>query len=121
MLLFIIVIEIRRKLKPPKRKSLLLFKRHENRTCDETFKPPLNVSGKTYLNRTSSKQLNHFSQYMEPVYHEIDESVELMQIQVSTDIPSAFGDRNLPKCINNSNRNVQRNDVLNAQTSESHV
>lgn len=37
MVLFMIVIEIRRKSKTPKRKPLLFPKRHENQTCDETF------------------------------------------------------------------------------------
>lgn len=58
---------------------------------------------------------------MDPVYYEIDESVEVMQIQASTDIPTASGDRNLPKCINNASRNVQRSDDSNAQSSESHI
>lgn len=121
MVLFMTVIEIRRKSKPPKRKSLLLTKKHENQTCDETFKRPPNGSSKTYLNKTFSKQSNLFSQYMDPVYHEIDESVELMQIQASNDIPTASGDRNLPKCINNSSRNVQKSDDFIAQSSESHI
>lgn len=88
MILFVIVIEIRRISKPSKRKPLLLPKRHENQTCDETFKRLPNGSSLTYLNKTSSKQSNHFSQHM---YHEIDESVELMQIPDSTDLPTAFG------------------------------
>lgn len=92
MVLFMIVIEIRRKSKPPKRKPLLLTRTYENQTCDETFKRLPNGSSITYLNKTSSKQSNHFSQHMDPVYHEIDESVELMQIPDSTDLPTAFGD-----------------------------
>lgn len=91
MILFVIVIEIRRISKPSKRKPLLLPKRHENQTCDETFKRLPNGSSLTYLNKTSSKQSNHFSQHMDSVYHEIDESVELMQIPDSTDLPTAFG------------------------------
>lgn len=121
MVLFMIVIEIRRKPKPPKRKPLLLSKRHENQTCDENFKRHPNGSSKRYLNKTSSEQPNHVSQYMDPVYHEMDESVELMQIPASTDIPIAFGGSNLSKFINNSTRNVPPKDYLNAQTSESHV
>lgn len=121
MVLFMIVIEIRRKSKPPKRKPLLLTRTHENQTCDETFKRLSNGSSKTNLNIVSSKQSNFFSQYMDPVYYEIDESVEVMQIQASTDIPTASGDRNLPKCINNASRNVQRSDDSNAQSSESHI
>lgn len=121
MVLFMIVIEIRRKSKPPKRKPLLLPKRHENQTCDETFQRPPNGTSNRCVNKTSSKHSNHFSQYTDPVYHEIDESVELMQIPASSDIPTAFGDRNLPKFINNSTRNVPQKDYLNAKTSESHV
>lgn len=116
-----IVKEIRRISKPPKRKPSLLPKRHENQTCVETFKRPPNGSSKTYLNKTFSKQSKHFSQYMDPVYHEIDESVELMQIPDSTDLPSAFGDGNLPKFINNLTRNTLYCDNLNAQTSEFNV
>lgn len=101
IVLFMTVIEIRRKSKPPNRKPLLLTRTHENQTCDETFKRLSNGSSKTNLNIVSSKQSNFFSQYMDPVYYEIDESVEVMQIQASTDIPTASGDRNLPKCINN--------------------
>lgn len=121
MILFMVVKEIRRISKPPKRKPLLLPKRHENQTCVETFKRPPNSSSKTYLNKTFSKQSNHFSQYKDPVYHEIDESVELMQIPDSTDLPSAFGDGNLPKFINNLTRKTLYCDNLNAQTSEFHV
>lgn len=55
MILFVIVIEIRRISKPSKRKPLLLPKRHENQTCDETFKRLPNGSSLTYLNKTSSK------------------------------------------------------------------
>lgn len=113
MVLFMIVIEIRRKSKPPKRKPLLLTRTHENQTCDETFKRLPNSSSKTNLNIVSSKQSNFFSQHMDPVYYEINESVEVIQIQA--------GDRNLPKCINNSSRNVQKSDDFNAQSSESHV
>lgn len=121
IVLFMTVIEIRRKSKPPNRKPLLLTRTHENQTCDETFKRLSNGSSKTNLNIVSSKQSNFFSQYMDPVYYEIDESVEVMQIQASTDIPTASGDRNLPKCINNWSRNVQKSDDFNAQSSESHV
>lgn len=110
MVLFMIVIEIRKKSKPRKRKPLLLTKKHENQTCDETFKRLPNGSSKTNLNIVSSKQSNHFPQYMDPVYYEIDESVKVIQIQATTDIPTASGDRNLPKCINNSSRNVRRSD-----------
>lgn len=53
MVLFMIVIEIRRKLKPPKRKPLLLTRTHENQTCDETFKRLSNGSSKTNLNIVS--------------------------------------------------------------------
>lgn len=117
MVLFMIVIEIRRKSKPPKRKPLLLTRTHENQTCDETFKRLPNSSSKTNLNIAFSKQSNFFSQHIDPVYYEIHESVEVIQFQAST----ASGDRNLPKCINNSSRNVRRSDDFNAQSSESHL
>lgn len=115
MVLFMIVIEIRRKSKTPKRKPLLFPKRHENQTCDKTFKRPPNGINKIYLNKTSTKQSNHFSQHIDPVYHEIDESVELMQIPASADLPTAFEDRNLPK-FNNSTRNVPPKRLLKYQS-----
>lgn len=118
MLLFMIVIEIMRKPKSPKRKSLLLPERNENQTCVETFKQPPNASSKEYLNITSSKQSNHFYKHMDPVYHEIDESMELMQNPASTDLSTVFGDRNLAKFINNLTRNVPK---TMTQTSETHV
>lgn len=59
MLLFIIVIQTRRKSKSAKRKSLLQYKCNENQTGDETFKRPPNGSSENYLNITSSKQSNH--------------------------------------------------------------
>lgn len=118
MLLFIIGIEMRRKTKPPKR---FLPKRNENQTCDETFKRPQSGSSKVYLNITSSKLSNDFYQHMDPVYHEIDEYMELMQIPASIEIPTVLGHRSLPTFNNNSTRNVPKNDDLNAQTSESYV
>lgn len=65
-------------------------------------------SSKEYINITSSKQSNHFYKHMDPVYHEIDESMELMQIPASTDLSTVFGDRNLAKFINNSTKNVPK-------------
>lgn len=59
MLLFIIVIQTRRKSKSAKRKSLLQYKCNENQTGDETFKRPPNGSSENHLNITSSKQSNH--------------------------------------------------------------
>lgn len=111
MLLIIIVIQTSRKSKSAKRKSLLQHKCNENQTGDER---------KKYFNLTSFKQPNHVYQDMDSVYHEIDESVELMPIPASTGTTTEFGDNNLPKCINNPIK-VTKNDEINAQTSESFV
>lgn len=111
MLLIIIVIQTSRKSKSAKRKSLLQHKCNENQTDDER---------KKYFNLTSFKQPNHDYQHMDSVYHEIDESVELMPIPASTETATEFGDNNLPKCINNP-INVTKNDELNVQTSESYL
>lgn len=111
MLLIIIVIQTSKKSKSAKRKSLLQHKCNENQTGDER---------KKYFNLTSSKQPNHDYQHMDSVYHEIDESVELMPIPASTETTTEFGDNNLPKCINNP-INVTKNDELNVQTSESYL
>lgn len=119
LLLFIIVIQTCRKSKSAKRKSLLQYKCNENQTGDETFKRPPNGSSENYLNITSSKQSNHVYQQMDHLYHEIDESMEVMQMQPSTDTATEFGDHNLPHCINNP-INVTK-DHLNAQTIESYV
>lgn len=120
ILLIIIVIQTSRKSKSAKGKSLLQHKCNENQTCDETFKPPPNGDSKKYCNLTSSKQSNPVYQHMDSVYHEIDESMELMPIPASTDTTTKFGDNNLPKCINNP-ITVTKNDELNVQTSESYV
>lgn len=120
MLLIIIVIQTSRKSKSAKRNSLHQHKITENQTCDETFKRPPNDRSEKYLNITSSKQSKHFYQPIDPVYQEIDESVELMQIPTSTERAMEFRDYNLPKSINNS-INVTKNDDLNAQTSKSYV
>lgn len=120
MLLIIIVIQTSRKSKSAKRKSLLQHKCNENQTCDETFNTPPNGDSKKYFNLTSFKQPNHVYQHMDSVYHEIDESMELMPIPASTDTTTEFEDHNLPKCINNP-INVTKNDELNAQTSESYA
>lgn len=111
MLLIIIVIQTSRKSKSAKTKSLLQHKCNENQTDDER---------KKYFNLTSFKQPNHDYQHMDSVYHEIDESVELMPIPASPETTSEFGDNNLPKCINNP-INVTKNDELNVQTSESYL
>lgn len=111
MLLIIIVIQTSRKSKSAKRKSLLQRKCNENQTGDER---------KKYFNLTSSKQPNHDYQHMDSVYHEIDESVELMPIPVSTGTTTELGDNNLPKC-NKNPINVTENDDLNAKTSRSYV
>lgn len=115
------MIQTRRKSKSAKRKSLLHHKINETQICDETFKRPPNGQKKKYLNITSSKQSHHFYHPVDPVYHEIDESVELMQIPASTDIAIELGDHNLSKCMNNSISNVIEHDDLNVQTSESYV
>lgn len=120
MLLIIIVIQTSRKSKSAKRKSLLQHKCNENQTDDETFKPPPDGDSKKYLNLTSFKQPNHVYKHMDSVYHEIDESVELMPIPASTGTTTEFGYHNLPKCINNP-INVTKNDEINAQTSEPYV
>lgn len=120
MLLIIIVIQTSRKSKSAKRNSLHQHKSTENQTCDETFKRHPNDHSEKYLNITSSKQSKHFYQPMDPVYQEIDESVELMQIPASTETAMEFGDHNLPKCIKNP-INVTKNDDLYAQTSKSYV
>lgn len=120
MLLIIIVIQTSRKSKSSKRNSSHQHKSIENQTCDETFKRSPNDHSKTYLNLTSSKQSKHLYQPMDPVYHEIDESVELMQIQASTETAMEFGDHNPPKC-NKNPINVTENEDLNAQTSKSYV
>lgn len=99
MLLIIIVLETRRKTKSSKRNSLYQQKSTENQTSDETFKRPPNDHSKKHLNITSSKQSKHFYQPMDPVYHEIDESMELMQIPASTETAMEFGDHNLPQYI----------------------
>lgn len=112
MLLIILVIQTSRKSKLSKRNSLHQQKSTENQTCDD--------HSKKYLNITSSKQSKHFYQPMDPVYHEIDESVELMQIPAATETAMEFEDHNLPKSINNP-FNVTKNDDLNAQTSKSYV
>lgn len=121
MLLIIIVIQTSRKSKSAKKKSLLQHKRNETQICDETFKQPPNGQNKKYLKRTFSKQSNHFYQPVDPVYHEIDESMELMQIPASTDTVIELEDHNLSKCFNNSISNVIEHDDLNVQTSESYV
>lgn len=106
--------------KSAKKKSSLQHKGDENQTCDETFNGPPNALSKKYFSIISSKQSNHDYQHMDPMYHEIDESLELMPISASTDTTSKFGDHNLPDCINNQN-NVTESDYLNAQTSKSYV
>lgn len=119
MLLFIIVIQTCRKSKSAKRKSSLQYKCNENQTGDETFKQPPHGSSENYLNITSSKQSNHVYQHMDHLYQEIDESMELIQMQPSTDTATEFGDHNLPYCINNP-INVTKYHI-NAQPSESYV
>lgn len=111
MLLIIIVIQTSRKSKSAKMKSLLQHKCNENQTDDER---------KKYFNLTSFKQPNHDYQHMDSVYHEIDESVELMPIPASPETTTEFGDNNLSKCISNP-INVTKNDELNVQTSESYL
>lgn len=120
MLLIIIVIQASRKSKSVKRSSLHQHKITENQTGNETFKRPPNDHSEKYLNINSSKQSNHFYQPIDSVYHEIDESVELMQIPTSTETVMEFGDYNLPKSINNP-INVTKNDDLSIQTSKSYV
>lgn len=120
MLLIIIVIQTSRKSKSSKRNSSHQHKSIENQTCDETFKRPPNDHSKKYLNITSSKQSKHVYQPMDPVYHEIDESVELMQIPASTETAIELEDHNLPKC-NKNPINVTENHDLNAETSRSYV
>lgn len=120
ILLIIIAIQTSRMSKSAKRKTLLQHKCNGNLTCDETFKEPPNDHSKKYFNITSSNQSNHVYQHMDPVYHEIDESVELMPIPASTDTPTEFGDHNLTNFINNP-INVTKNDELIDQTSDSYV
>lgn len=112
MLLVIIVIQTCRNLKSANR---------NHQTCDETFKRHPNGHSKGYFSITSSKQSNHFYQRNDPVYHEIDESVMLMQIPPSTDTPNELGDHNLSNCVNNLISNVTEHDDLNAQTTESYA
>lgn len=117
MLLIIIVIQTIKKSKSANRNSSHKHKSTEKQTCDEALNRPPN-GHKMYLNLTPSKQSKQFYQPMDPVYHEIDESVELMQIPASTDTTMEFGDQNLPKCICNT-INVTKNDDFKAQTSKS--
>lgn len=118
MLLIIIVIQTIKKSKSANRNSSHKHKSTEKQTCDEALNRPPNGHKKMYLNLTPSKQSKQFYQPMDPVYHEIDESVELMQIPASTDTTMEFGDQNLPKCICNT-INVTKNDDFKAQTSKS--
>lgn len=112
MLLIIIVIQTIKKSKSAKT---------AHQACDETFKRPPNDNNKKYLNITSSKQSSHFIQRMDSVYQEIDESVELMPIPVSTDTSNELRDRGLSKCIHNSVSNATEHDDINAQMSELYV
>lgn len=102
MLCFTLIIILKRtsrKSKSAKRKSLLQNKCNENQICDEIFQGHSNGHSKNYLNETSSKQSNHVYQHMVPLYHEIDDLVELLPISTSTE----FGDHNISKWINNPN------------------
>lgn len=82
------------------------------------MEPPPDGDSKKYFNLTSFKQPNHVYQHMDSVYHEIDESVELMPIPASTGTTTEFCNHNFPKDINNP---INENDEINAQTSESYV
>lgn len=104
MLLFIIMIQTSRKSKSDKRTSLV-----QNR------------QSKKYLTVASSKQPNRFYQHMDPVYHEVDESMEMMQIPASTGRANIFKDQRLLRCLNNSISDVLKNDDLNAQSRKSYV
>lgn len=116
MLLFIIVKQTSRKSKSDKRTSLVQNKSNEIQICDETFNGPLNRQSKKYLTVASSKQSNHFYQHMDPVYHEIDESMEMMQMPASSGTENEFKNQNLLRCINNSISDALINDDLNAQS-----
>lgn len=120
ILLIIIAIQTIRKSKSAKRMFLLQQKCNENLTCDETFKGPPNDHSKKYFNITPSKQSNHVYLDMDPVYHEIDESVGLMPVPACTDTTTEFGDPNLLNLINNP-INVTINDEFGDQTSDSYV
>lgn len=117
MLLFIIVKQTSRKSKSDKRTSLVQHKSNEIQTCDETFNRPPNRQGRKYFTVASYKQSNHFYQHMDPVYHEIDESMEMTQIPASTGTANEFKDQNLLRCLNNSISDVD----LNTQSSKSYV
>lgn len=104
MLLFIIVIQTSRKSKSDKRASLV-----QNR------------QSKKYLTVASSIQPNHFYQHVDHVYHEIDESMEMMQIPASTGRANKFKEQSLLRCLNNSISDILKNDDLNAQSSNSYV
>lgn len=104
ILLFIIVIQTSRKSKSDKSTSLV-----QNR------------QSKKYMTVASYEQTNHFYQHMDPVYHEIDESMEMLQIPASTGRAKKKKDQNLLRCLNNSISDVLKNDDLNAQSSKSYV
>lgn len=104
MLLFIIVIQTSRKSKSDKRTSLIR-----------------NRQSKKYLTVASSKQPNRFYQHMDNVYHEVDESMEMMQIPASTGRANKFKDQSLLRCLNNSISDVLKNDDLNAQSRKSYA
>lgn len=121
IILVIIVIQIGKRLKSANKKSLYQRKSNERQTCDENVNRPPNDHSKNYLNITSSNHFSHLYKRMDAVYHEIDDSLELMPVTPSNDRSINIEDYNLPTSKENSICKDLKIDDSNARDSELYV
>lgn len=84
MLLLIIVIQLCKKSQSSKRISSDEQKRNVYKSCDESPSQFEHGRNEEYIEISSSQQLNHMYQPMDSVYHEIDESMDLLKIPASS-------------------------------------
>lgn len=117
IILVIIVIQIGKRLKSAPKKSV--YQRKSK--CDETINRPPNDHSKKYLNITSSNHFSHLYKHMDAVYHEIDDSLELMPATPSYNTSINVEDHNLPTSKENSICKDLKIDYFNAGASELYV
>lgn len=116
MLLFIIVIQLCKsksaRKKPSQQNS------NVNQICEEFRNDPQNREDEKYKRISSSQRFNHFYRNMDDVYHEIDESVELIHTAAFKNGASEFESITFPQHLKDSSSLKKINDGIIPQSND---
>lgn len=117
LLLFIIVIQLCKKSKSARKKTSQL-KSSVNQMCEEFCYDSQNREDENYKKISSSQRFSHFYRHMDAVYHEIDESVELIHTAAIKNGASEFEGDTIPPQLKDSASLKKINDDIITQSND---